>query len=386
MRVTDPWVRSAGADISGSVAIKHKLIWLLLGQGSKQQRYVLRTLLAVMAYLAGCLIVEMALAYGLADSSRVHFYEVVSVVGSLVSYLAVRLGWTARFPDPGLTVWQMGFASLLATGAYAMFDHIRGVLVAVQMAVVVFGTFNLRRQDLVRFSMAVVSTMGLTMWGMHQWHPHRFPIEMELVHFFVLLGLQPSVVVMGTHFSAMRAQLKKNRSDLEAAVLRIQEMASRDVLTGLYNRRHALDYLDHLCKGRSRLPTPCTLVLLDIDHFKAVNDNHGHGVGDDVLKNFALQAQEILRGSELIARWGGEEFLLVLPNTAIDGALVAVERLRMALQSRQITQTLPDLRVNFSSGLVDLKVGEPIDQAIHRADVALYQSKATGRGRDTVHP
>lgn len=386
MRVTDLWVRSAEAHISGSAAIKHKMIWLLLGQGSKQQRYVLRTLLAVMAYLAGCLVLEIALAYGLVDRGRVRFYEFVSVAGSLISYAAVRMGWTLRSADPGLTAWQMSFASVLATASYALFDQIRGVLVAVQMAVVVFGTFNLRRRALLRFSVGVVSAMGATMWFMHQVSPHRFPMEMELVHFFVLLGLQPSVVVMGGHFSAMRTQLKKNRADLEAAVLRIQEMASRDVLTGLYNRRHVLDYLDHMGKGLSRLSTPCTLALLDIDHFKAINDSLGHGVGDDVLKNFALQAQEILRGSELIARWGGEEFLLVLPNTTLDGALVAVERLRMALQNWHVTEKDPGLRVNFSSGLVDLKVGEPIDQAIDRADVALYQSKATGRGRDTVHP
>lgn len=384
--MTDLWVRSAEAHISGSAAIKHKLIWLLLGQGSKQQRYVLRTLLAVMAYLAGCLVLEIALAYGLVDRGRVRFYEFVSVAGSLISYAAVRMGWTLRSADPGLTAWQMSFASVLATASYALFDQIRGVLVAVQMAVVVFGTFNLRRRALLRFSVGVVSAMGATMWFMHQVSPHRFPMEMELVHFFVLLGLQPSVVVMGGHFSAMRTQLKKNRADLEAAVLRIQELASRDVLTGLYNRRHVLDYLDHMGKGLSRLSTPCTLALLDIDHFKAINDSLGHGVGDDVLKNFALQAQEILRGSELIARWGGEEFLLVLPNTTLDGALVAVERLRMALQNWHVTEKDPGLRVNFSSGLVDLKVGEPIDQAIHRADVALYQSKATGRGRDTVHP
>jgi diguanylate cyclase (GGDEF)-like protein len=362
------------------------MIWLLLGHSSKQQRYVLRTLLAVMAYWAGCVVVEIALAYGLVDRGRVRFYEFVSVAGSLLSYMAVRMGWTLRSADPGLTTWQMSFASLLATASYALFDQIRGVLVAVQMAVVVFGTFNLRRRALLRFSASVVITMGIMMWTMHQLHPRQFPIEMELVHFFVLLGLQPSVVVMGSHFGAMRAQLKKNRADLEAAVLRIQEMASRDVLTGLYNRRHALDYLDHLGKGRTRLPSPCALVLLDIDHFKLVNDSYGHGVGDDVLKNFAQQAQEILRDSELIARWGGEEFLLVLPNTAIDGALVAVGRLRMALQNRPITEKDRDLHVNFSSGIVDLKVGEPIDQAIHRADVALYQSKATGRGRDTVHP
>lgn len=221
---------------------------------------------------------------------------------------------------------------------------------------------------------------------MNAWHPQRFPSEMEWVHFVVLLGLQPSVVVMGGHFGAMRAQLKKNRADLQAAVLRIQDMASRDVLTGLYNRRHALDMLDHLGKARERLPSPCTLVLVDLDHFKLVNDSFGHGVGDEVLKHFATQAQEILRGSELIARWGGEEFLLILPNTAVDGALVALERLRIAVQTRPIVAAKTSLTINFSSGLADLKLGEPADCAIQRADVALYQSKATGRGRDTVHP
>lgn len=386
MRVTDLWVRSAEALISGLVEIRQKMRRLLLGNDSKQQRYVMRTCLAVLGYMAGFVVVEIALAHGLVDAFRVRLYEVIATLGALVSYFVVRMGWTLRSTDPALTALQMSFASLLATLSYAMFDKIRGVLVAVQMAVVVFGTFNLRRRALLRFSAAVVVVMGGTMLVMNAWHPQRFPSEMEWVHFVVLLGLQPSVVVMGGHFGAMRAQLKKNRADLQAAVLRIQDMASRDVLTGLYNRRHALDMLDHLGKARERLPSPCTLVLVDLDHFKLVNDSFGHGVGDEVLKHFATQAQEILRGSELIARWGGEEFLLILPNTAVDGALVALERLRIAVQTRPIVAAKTSLTINFSSGLADLKLGEPADCAIQRADVALYQSKATGRGRDTVHP
>lgn len=386
MRVTDLWVRSAEALISGLVEIRQKMRRLLLGSDPKQQRYVMRTWLAVMGYLAGLFVAEVALAYGLVGEDRVRLYDGVAILGSVISYGTVRLGWTLRSSDPALTIWQMSFASLLATWSYAMFDQIRGALIAVQMAVVVFGTFNLRRRALLQFSAAVLVTMGATMWAMNHWHPQLFPAPVEWVHFMVLLGLQPSAVVMGSHFAAMRAQMKRQRADLEAAVLRIQDMASRDVLTGLYNRRHALDLLDHLGKTRERLPSPCTLVLVDLDHFKLVNDSFGHGVGDDVLKVFASQAQEVLRGSEMIARWGGEEFLLILPNTEVNGALVALERLRMALQTRPVSMAQPQLRINFSSGLAELKSGEPADHAIQRADVALYQSKATGRGRDTVHP
>lgn len=91
-----------------------------------------------------------------------------------------------------------------------------------------------------------------------------------------------------------------------------------------------------------------------------------------------------MRGSELIARWGGEEFLLLLPETGVDGALVALERLRAGLMSRQVVAAHADLKVNFSSGVTSLNPGDLPEQVLHRADTALYQSKARGRGRDTI--
>lgn len=356
----------------------------LLGADPKQQRYVLRTLLAIFGYVGGCVIMEVGRVHGLADADKVRLYDGIALLATVGWYFVVRFGLANRSADPALTLWQMVFASSFATFAYSQFPEMRGALMCVQLAVVVFGTFNLRQRALWGFCMYVLVSMGGVMFFMSHHDPHRFPRGAEWVHFMILLMLQPSLVVLGSQFSALRQQLMRHRKELQAAVLRIQELASRDVLTGLYNRRHALEMLDHLLKRQARAITPCALVLIDLDHFKQVNDRYGHAVGDEVLKCFARQAQEVLRGSELIARWGGEEFLLVLPDTSQEGALVALERLRSGLAQVEVVAGVSELRVGFSGGVTLLCAGEPPLQAIHRADLALYEAKNAGRGRDVV--
>ncbi len=372
------------AGISDPINLKQRLKRWLLGPDPKQQRYVLRTLLAIFGYVVGAIIVETAWINGLADKGRVLIYDLIAVTGGALFYGVVRGGWARHKSDPALTLWQMVFASSFATLTYVLFDQIRGALIAIQLAVVVFGTFNLQQRALWGFAVYVILSMGGAMCLMSHWMPDRFTPAAEWVHFMVLVMLQPSVVVLGSQFGAMQNQLKRQRKDLKSAVERIQEMASRDVLTGLYNRRYALELLDHLIKTQARAARPCALVLVDLDHFKQINDRHGHSVGDEALKGFAWQAQEMLRGSELIARWGGEEFLLVLHDTPPDGALVALGRLRSALQAHQISPAHPTLRLNFSAGVTNLRATESAAQTIQRADLALYQAKAQGRGRDVV--
>ncbi|MDE2594988.1 MAG: GGDEF domain-containing protein [Burkholderiales bacterium] len=370
--------------IPDSSNVRRQLTRWLLGPDPKQQRYVLRTLLAIFGYAVGTVIVETARINGLAAQSRVWLYDLIAMTGSVVFYGIVRLGLARNQPDPALTLWQMVFASSFATLIYTLFDQIRGALIAIQLAVVVYGTFNLRQRALWGFAVYVLLSMGGTMFVLCHLMPDRFTPATEWVHFMVLVMLQPSVAVLGSQFGAMQNQLKKQRRELEAAVARIQELASRDVLTGLYNRRHAMALLDHLIKAQARAARPCALALVDLDHFKQINDRYGHSVGDEALKGFALQAQEVLRGSELIARWGGEEFLLVLHDTPPDGALVALARLRSALQAQPISSTQSALRLNFSAGVTSLSATESAAQTIQRADQALYQAKAQGRGRDVV--
>ena len=127
---------------------------------------------------------------------------------------------------------------------------------------------------------------------------------------------------------------------------------------------------------------PLTLALLDIDWFKRTNDSLGHGAGDEVLRRFAAVLKDQLRAADALARWGGEEFLLLMPGTRLDDARVVLERLRAQVCAGDVfTGIATDLKVSFSAGVAEVAEGESQDAAIDRADRALYQAKQNGRNR-----
>jgi diguanylate cyclase (GGDEF)-like protein len=123
-----------------------------------------------------------------------------------------------------------------------------------------------------------------------------------------------------------------------------------------------------------------SVAMIDLDHFKFVNDAHGHAVGDEVLQGFARCARQVLRDTDLIARWGGEEFVILMLDTSpADMASIALTRLSKVLQGMQVSQQVPDLRITFSAGYAMWQQGETIDHLMSRADKALYQAKNGGR-------
>ena len=127
---------------------------------------------------------------------------------------------------------------------------------------------------------------------------------------------------------------------------------------------------------------PLAIALLDIDWFKRINDSLGHGAGDEVLRRFAALLKEQLRAADALARWGGEEFLLLMPGTRLDDARVVLERLRTKVCAGDgFDGIAADLKVSFSAGVVEVAEGESQDAAIDRADRALYQAKQNGRNR-----
>ncbi|MCD2342902.1 GGDEF domain-containing protein [Ideonella azotifigens] len=166
----------------------------------------------------------------------------------------------------------------------------------------------------------------------------------------------------------------------------LREMASLDPLTGLLNRRSlaelAHDQLARLNDASSPL-SALSVLLGDVDHFKAVNDQHGHEVGDLVLRTISQALQSGMRQGDLLGRWGGEEFLVLLPGTELPAARMVAERLRALVQARSLR--LPGaatlLPVSISFGLCQAQPGEPLAQAIARADQALYRAKQAGRNR-----
>ena len=160
---------------------------------------------------------------------------------------------------------------------------------------------------------------------------------------------------------------------------RIEKMAVTDKLTGLLNRHAFAVLIDKLLAAARRHPQPISFLLADIDHFKSINDSHGHRVGDQVLGRIADILRSTLREADFAVRWGGEEFLLVLPGcTAVEGLSVA-EKLRAAVAQAQPEPENPALRVTISVGVAELADGETPEQSINRADKALYAAKQAGR-------
>jgi two-component system cell cycle response regulator len=183
-----------------------------------------------------------------------------------------------------------------------------------------------------------------------------------------------------------RTQIRKRRytDHLRDNVQNSIEAAITDALTGLYNRRYMESHLATLAEQASSRAKPLALMMIDIDYFKSINDGHGHDAGDDVLREFAVRIRKSIRGIDLACRYGGEEFVVVMPETDLGVAGMVAERIRRAIASNPFTISAGKdrLDVTISIGLATLDVkGESIKDVLKRADQALYRAKRDGRNR-----
>jgi two-component system cell cycle response regulator len=181
-------------------------------------------------------------------------------------------------------------------------------------------------------------------------------------------------------------QLRKKRyaDRLRHNVQLSLEMAITDQLTGLHNRRYMSRHLDNLVAGAQKNGKPIAFVIMDIDYFKAVNDTYGHDIGDEVLKEFASRIAANVRGIDLACRYGGEEFVVVMPDTDVDFAYSVSERLRHSIETTpfRISRAPNALNLTISIGIAGLEgAHDSADALLHRADQALYSAKKTGRNK-----
>lgn len=174
-------------------------------------------------------------------------------------------------------------------------------------------------------------------------------------------------------------QLESRNRELDELNQQLSTIAIHDKLTGLYNRHFVVDQLEMQQDLFLRYGSPCSLVLLDIDHFKQVNDVHGHAVGDDTLVAFSRCVEKVLRHGDIFARYGGEEFVLVLPVTYLEAALQFADRIRKLIASKPLLEQPVQLSITASFGVAQLKPGESVVEWLSRADQALYKAKAGGR-------
>ena len=173
-----------------------------------------------------------------------------------------------------------------------------------------------------------------------------------------------------------------NKLQLEAANTQLQELALHDGLTGLLNRRHWENCLEHEFARHNRYSSEASLVIFDIDHFKQLNDTYGHQAGDEVIRQVAEVTRGMIRDTDYAGRYGGEEFVVLLSDTPLEGAVLFAERLCQAVAQRRILHGEQQLQCSVSIGVACIHPGMADHRMlIEEADKALYQAKSGGRNR-----
>jgi diguanylate cyclase len=178
------------------------------------------------------------------------------------------------------------------------------------------------------------------------------------------------------------AQAREQACDIRQRLHKAEQLTKIDALTSIANRRSLEEFLDREIMKSHREQSPLCVVMTDIDHFKKVNDNFGHQMGDDVLKSFARLLQSSARSSDLVARYGGEEFTLILPRTPMGNAYQITDRVRCTLDASpmaSVESSHPLVKVTASFGIAEIREGEHAKQLLFRADRMLIDAKKKGR-------
>jgi len=290
-----------------------------------------------------------------------------------------------RFADPSLTEVQVLLGIGWQTWLLAQFDMARGAFLVFYVLILLFGLFHLSRRAFVRCA----ALMFFGFCGVNLWQGYHFKLAdpglaalQVCVLFIVLLWL----CLYASYVQASRQRMRQRRFALQAhqdtlrgMMRQLEDLVATDELTGLYNRRHFLRLASRELHAMST-DQAHGLALIDLDHFKRINDMHGHAAGDQVLQAFAAVAIACLRDGDVLARYGGEEFVVLLPDCDPERLTSCCERLRIAFMDVQlIGLNVRDL--SLSAGMTLLVLGDDLDAALQRADQALYRAKRDGRNR-----
>jgi diguanylate cyclase (GGDEF)-like protein len=361
-----------------------RVVDLIISTEYKQRRCLLMLFLTALLYTVGSALMVYGIAIGLFAPERVSWLAVAAFISVCSFYIIIRSGINQRFTEPTLALPQALVAQSLIAGAYAVTGPIHSSILILTALVMVFGMFNMRIDSARIVSVYATTLLGVIMIWRARTDPIGYPAHLELINFVLVATVLPAMSQLTWQLMKMRARVNAQKIALETALAHIQEMATHDELTGLANRRRMMNLMKEHASRRARGGHPFYIAMVDLDHFKSVNDTYGHAIGDEVLRAFAKEAVTILRNTDIVGRWGGEEFLLLLPETPPGEPTIGVARLRGHLAETEVCTTVPDLRIAFSAGFARYVEGEQIDQTIERADRALYAAKSAGRNQTVV--
>ncbi len=352
----------------------------VLSRRARQRRQIQGMIAA--SYLLDTVILLLYARAGTISSNVVPAY-LASGLSSVALYLALsETGFTERFKDHYLVVPQLVISVTIMLAFTYVAPQVGAMFLC--MLFLVFNFSSLRSTP--RQTAAVWTAMALGVAGLFLLTdrpiamPHGNHLErIATASVFVLtIG---RCMFLGIFSSSMRDSLYQSGLKLKEAYRRIEELAELDELTGSFNRRCIMRILDDEVERARRANAACSVALIDLDFFKRINDVHGHPTGDEVLRTFAITVFANIRTVDRFGRYGGEEFLLVLPDTSADSAARLLDRLRAIVADLDWSAFSPGMRVTLSAGVTALRADENSDAILARADSALYAAKARGRNR-----
>lgn len=361
---------------------------LIFGKDNKQSVRIERLLLASSTYLFGMFIVNYCQLTGLFPDSP--YWSVLggALVLNFIFYVLIRSDWNLRCQDPSLTLPQMLVASLVNT--YLVFNaaEARGAFLIGYLLILVFGIFKLRRRQFLQIGAIVVLTYGVIILIEFIVNKPGFKLSLEILQWLLLVFVYPWFAWVGGYIVDLRRRereanehLQRALSDKSAAMQLVQKQAACDDLTGLYNRRYMHERMRHEKSVADSTGLPFCVLLIDIDYFKQINDNVGHFMGDKVLVRSVSAIKDVLRSSDVFSRWGGEEFLILMPSIGLPAVKDITSRIHRCVESIDFSDLGFYARVTVSIGVAERRSDESLEDLLNGADKALYGAKENGRNR-----
>lgn len=310
-------------------------------------------------------------------------FLVFSVLINAAFLFLIHTGRNLELADPSMTAAQMVLSLLPALWVMFFLDagQARAAFLMIAMVPPLYGILALSVRQMLAVSLWFFTLYALLYLSLLIYKPQALTGALDMIQTLAFVLVMGQLAIIGGFISGLRRNLRERNEELKSAMERIQELVNIDELTGVYNRRRIFEVLSEEYNRYSRTLGAFSVCILDIDHFKPVNDTYGHQTGDEILREVARAVSQSIRQIDCFGRYGGEEFLLVLPQTPGSGAVIKAERVRAIIEALRFPRISDDFRITVSIGVAEYQPDEPVDNTIARADEALYRAKDSGRNR-----
>lgn len=320
--------------------------------------------------------------FGMLPGLPVAIYFLLILTADLGFVMLIKTNANLRFKDPSMTAAQI--VTPIWPTVFVMFfvedPQARTAFLLTATSGLMFGSFVLSRRGMMSVGAFILTSYLGLLAALQLLAPHRMDWRVELIIVFTYASVLLTVAYLGSYIASMRLKLKDINHQLA-------ELAARDPLTQLPNRRSLMDQLSQevaCVERRSADEHELCVSMLDVDHFKRINDTWGHDAGDAILCCISDELRKIMRQRDFLGRFGGEEFIVILPESTLAAAERTAQRIQDCVANLNFPELPEDERITVSQGLAIYQAGERIETTLKRADEALYIAKENGRNQIVV--